>query len=109
MSVYRLCRQKEGVEVLELNIQPDHVHAVIWIPLKYAISNFMGFLKGKLALCLFNKYEYLSRRYLGRHLWSRGCCVSTVGLDEDKIRQHVKWQEQQESQAKQSPQQRLFE
>ncbi|PXF56372.1 MAG: IS200/IS605 family transposase [Candidatus Methanogaster sp.] len=109
LEIYRLCRQKEEVEILELNIQPDHVHTVIWIPPKYAVSNFMGFLKGKLALRLFNKYEHLSRRYWGRHLWSRGYCVSTVGLDEDKIRQYVKWQEQQESQAEELAQQKLFD
>jgi putative transposase len=95
-QIYALCRQKEGVEVLELNIQPDHVHLVVSIPPKYTLSNFMGFLKGKLALRLFNRYEQLGKRYWGRHLWSRGYCVSTIGLDEDRIKQYVKWQEAQE-------------
>ena len=96
--IEQLCRQKEQVEVLELNVQPDHVHLMVSIPPKYAVSEFMGYLKGKLALRLFQKYESLGRRYWGRHLWARGYCVSTVGLDEEKIRKYVQWQEHQEKQ-----------
>jgi putative transposase len=95
-QIYRLCEQKGQVEVLELNIQPDHVHLIVSIPPKYAVSNFMGYLKGKIAIRVFNRYPQLGRRYWGRHLWSRGYCVSTVGLDEEKIRKYVKWQERKE-------------
>ena len=95
-EVYRLCQQKDKVEVLELNVQPDHVHVVMSIAPKYAVSDIMGYLKGKLAMRLFQRYEKLGRRYWGRHLWSRGYCVSTVGLDEEKIRKYVKWQEKRE-------------
>jgi len=98
-QMYSLCQQKEGIELLELNIQMDHVHMVVCIPPKYSVSEFMGFLKGKLALRLFQQYEQLGKRYWGRHLWSRGYCVSTVGLDEEKIRLYVKWQENQDKQA----------
>ena len=98
-EIEQLCRQKEQVEVVELNVQSDHVHLVASIPPKYAVSEFMGYLKGKLALRLFQQYESLGRRYWGRHLWSRGYCVSTIGLDEEKIRKCVQWQEQQEKQA----------
>jgi putative transposase len=70
--VYQLCKQKEQVEVLELNVQPDHVHLVVSIPPKYSVSEFMGYLKGKMALRLFQQYESLGRRYWGRHLWARG-------------------------------------
>ena len=107
-EIYRLCRQKEKVQVLELNIQPDHIHLVLSIPPKYAVSNMMGFLKGKLALRLFNQFEYLGKRYGGRHLWARGYCVSTVGLDEEKVRQYVKWQERREK-AHEAAQCRLFD
>jgi len=107
-QIYQLCQQKELVEVLELNVQPDHVHLVVSIPPKYAISNFMGYLKGKLAMRLFNQYEQLGRRYWGRHFWSKGYCVSTIGLDEDKVRKYVKWQEQQEKHAE-AIQRRLFD
>ena len=95
-QIYELCRRKDGLEILELNIQPDHIHLVLSIPPKYAVSNVMGYLKGKLALQLFNRYEQLRRRYWGQHLWSRGYCVTTVGLDEEKIRKYVKWQAAQD-------------
>jgi len=95
-QTYRLCNQKDGVEVLEINVQPDHVHVVLVIPPKYAVSEIIGFLKGKLALRMFRRYEHLGKRYWGRHVWARGYCVSTVGLDEEKIRQYVKWQEKRE-------------
>ena len=96
--VYQLCKQKEQIEVLELNVQPDHVHLVVSIPPKYSVSEFMGYLKGKMALRLFQQYESLGRRYWGRDLWARGYCVSTIGLDEEKIRKYVQWQEKQEKQ-----------
>ena len=107
-QIYALCRQKELVEVLELNIQRDHLHLVVSIAPKYAVSDVMGYLKGKLALWLFRQYEKLGRRYWGRHLWSRGYCVSTVGLDEDQIRRYVKWQEKRERQVE-SAQRQLFD
>lgn len=100
-QIYVLCRQKDRVEVLELNVQEDHIHLVLSIPPKYAVSALMGFLKGKLALRLFGRYERLGKRYWGRHLWSRGYCVSTVGLDEDQIRAYVKWQQGKEKQIEQ--------
>lgn len=97
-QIYRLCQQKELVEVLELSVQADHVHLIVSIPPKYAVSQFMGYLKGKLALRLFQQDEHLGRRYWGRHLWARGYCVSTVGLDEEKVRKYVQWQQKREQQ-----------
>jgi putative transposase len=107
-QIYQLSRQKEDVEVMELNVQADHVHLVLSIAPKYAISEFMGYLKGKLALRLFQQYESLGKRYWGRHLWARGYCVSTIGLDEEKIRKYVQWQERQERQVEVA-QGKLFE
>lgn len=95
-QIRRLCSYKDQVEILELNVQPDHVHLVIWLPAKYSVSSFMGYLKGKLALRLFERHEQLKRRYWGRHVWARGYCVSTIGLNEDQIRKYVKWQELRE-------------
>jgi putative transposase len=107
-QIYQLCRQKDDVEVLELQVQPDHVHLVLSIAPKYAVSNLMGYLKGKLATRLFARYERLRRRYWGRHFWSRGYCVRTIGLDEDQIRKYVKWQEQREKKLE-ATQDRLFD
>jgi putative transposase len=95
-QIYTLLGQKELVEVLELNIQADHIHLVVSIPPKYAVSSLMGYLKGKLAIRLFERYERLGRKYWGRHLWARGYCVSTVGIDEEMIRTYVRWQEKRE-------------
>jgi putative transposase len=106
-QIERLLKQKEQVEVIELNVQPDHVHLLVEIPPKYAVSTIMGFLKGKLALNLFAQYPQLGRKYWGRHLWARGYCVSTVGIDEEMIRQYVRWQEKQEREDEEK-QRRLF-
>lgn len=108
-EIYYLCKQKEDIEVLELNVQEDHVHIVVWIPPKYGVASFIGYLKGKLAIKLFNIYERLNRRYWGRHLWSRGYCVSTIGLDEEQIRKYVKWQEKRERKFEKEVQGKLFE
>jgi len=85
------------VEISELNIQPDHVHMVCSIPPKVSISQYMGILKGKLAIRLFKTYPNLKKKpYWGNHFWSRGYFVSTVGLDEEMIRRYVKYQENEE-------------
>ena len=107
-ELYRLCSQKEGVEGVEANVQADHVHVVVSIPPKYAVSNIMGYLKGKLAIRVFNRYERLRERYWGGHLWSRGYCVSTVGIDEEKIRRYVQWQEAHDKR-EEVQQKRLFD
>jgi len=98
-QAYRLCNQKDGVEILEINVQPDHAHIVLEIPPKYAVSKVIGFLKGKLALRMFDRFPKLRKRYWGQHVWSRGYCVSTVGLDEERIRKYVKWQMKKEQEA----------
>jgi len=107
-EIYRLCTQKDGIEVLEANVQAEHVHIVLSIPPKYIVSKVMGFLKGKLALRVLNHFPSLRKRYWGNHLWSRGYCVSTVGLDEIKIRKYVQWQEAQER-YQETGQKRLFD
>jgi len=97
-EIYVLCKQKELLEVLELSIQEDHIHLVMSMPPKYAFSEIMGYVKGKLSLRLFQRYERVGKRYWGRHLWSRGYCVSTVGLTEGLIRRYVKHQEKMDKQ-----------
>lgn len=95
-DIRTLCEWK-NVEVLELNVQPDHVHAVVSIPPKVSVSSFMGFLKGKLAIKVMKSYPRLRRKpYWGNHFWARGYFVSTVGLNEDLIRRYVRYQEDRE-------------
>lgn len=96
-ELYKLCSYKQQVRITQLNIQPDHIHLVMSIPPKYAISEMMGYLKGKLAIRLFVDYRKFGSIYWGRKFWSRGYCVSTVGLDEDKVRKYVKWQQEREA------------
>ena len=105
-QAHRLCSQKDGVEALEVNVQADHVHLVLSIPPKYAVSELVGFLKGKLALRLFDRFPQLRKRYWGQHVWSRGYCVSTVGLDEERIRKYVRWQTEKDQAATQG---RMFD
>jgi len=106
-QIYLLSNQKVGVEVLEVNVQVDHVHLVVSIPAKYAVSQYIGFLKGKLALRLFDRFPQLRKQYWGQHVWSRGYCVSTVGLDKDRIRKCVKWQNEKKQEVE-DKQDRLF-
>ena len=93
----RMISNWKEVEIAELNIQPDHVHMVCSIPPKVSISQYMGILKGKLAIRLFKTYPNLKKKpYWGNHFWSRGYFVSTVGLDEEMFRRYVKYQENEE-------------
>ncbi len=95
-TIRSLCEWK-SIDILELSVGGDHVHAVISIPPKLSISEVMGILKGKTAIKLFKSYPALKRKpYWGNHFWSRGYCTSTVGLDEKKIRRYVKYQEENE-------------
>lgn len=80
------------LEILEMNVQEDHVHLVVSIPPKYPVSEIIGFLKGKCAIKPFSKDLEVKKRYWGRSFWGKGYCVSTVGLDEEEIRKYVKLQ-----------------
>jgi len=91
-----LCEWKD-VELLEMNVMEDHIHLVVTIPLKLSISELMGILKGKTAISMFKSFPVLKKKpYWGNHFWSRGYCVTTVGLDEEKIQRYVKYQEENE-------------
>lgn len=80
-----------------MNVQIDHVHMVVSIPPKVSVSEFMGIMKGKLAIKIFKSYPDLKKKpYWGNHFWARGYFVNTVGLDEEMIRKYVKYQEEEE-------------
>ncbi|HGS4862557.1 TPA: IS200/IS605 family transposase, partial [Vibrio cholerae] len=83
-------------EVLELNVQPDHVHLVAIIPSKVSISTLMGVLKGRSAIRLFNKFPHIRKKLWGNHFWSRGYFVDTVGVNEEIIRRYVRHQDKKE-------------
>ena len=90
-QIEQLSSQKDGIEVEEVNVQAEHVHMVVSIPPKYAVSQYRGFLMGKWALKLFDRYPQVRKRHWGQHVWSRGYCVRTVGLDEERIKKYVTW------------------
>ncbi len=90
----RAFSERQGTEIVELNIQVDHVHLLVMVPPKVSISNFVGTIKGRTAIRIFNKFRHLKHKpYWGNRFWTRGYCVDTVGLDEDKIRKYVKYQQ----------------
>ena len=87
-----LCNHK-GVEVIEGQLMIDHVHILVSVPPKISISAFMGYLKGKSALMIFDKHANLKYKYGNRHFWAEGYYVSTVGLNEATIQKYIQEQE----------------
>ena len=86
-----------GCEVMELNVQADHVHVVVSIPPKVSVSTYMGTIKGKIAIKMFKSYPKLKKKpYWGNHFWARGYFVNTVGVNEEMIKKYVKYQEEEE-------------
>jgi putative transposase len=81
------------VEIIEGHVCQDHIHMCITIPPKMAVSEVVGTLKGKSAIRMFKKFPDLRKQYWGSHFWSRGYYVSTVGKNEEMIRQYIKDQD----------------
>jgi len=88
----RLCEYK-GVEIVEANACSDHIHMLIKVPPKISISSFMGYLKGKSALMIFDSHANLKYNYGNRHFWAEGYYVSTVGLNKQTIKKYIREQE----------------
>ena len=88
----QLCNYK-GVEIVEGHLMPDHVHMLVSIPPKYSVSQFMGYLKGKSSLMIFDKHANLKYKFGNRHFWAEGYYVSTVGLNEATIEKYIRVQE----------------
>ena len=88
---------RTSCQVVELNVQPDHVHLLAKVPPKISISQLVGAVKGKSALRVFTRFPYLKQKpYWGNHFWAKGYCVDTVGVDAEMIRKYVRYQEKQE-------------
>ena len=92
----KLCEYK-GVDVVEGNACADHLHICLSIPPKFSVSTIVGYLKGKSTMILFERYSRLRRNFRGHSFWARGYYVSTVGLDEAKIRKYIKNQQEHDS------------
>ena len=91
----KLAEQKES-RIEEGHLMADHVHMLISIPPKYAVSQVVGFIKGKSAIHLARVYAERKRSFVGQHFWARGYFVSTVGRDETVIREYIKRQEEED-------------
>lgn len=89
---HRLAKQKE-CNIEQGYVMPDHVHMMISIPPKYSVSQVVGYIKGKSAIHIARVYQERSRNYGGQHFWARGYFVSTVGRDEQVIREYIRNQE----------------
>ena len=86
--------ERLGCKIDELNVQDDHVHLLVMIPPKISISDYVGTIKGRSAIRVFEKFPNLKiKPYWGNHFWARGYCLDTVVLDLEKIRKYVKYQQ----------------
>ncbi len=95
-KVFRQLAQQKECRVEEGHLMPDHVHMLLSIPPKYAVSQVVGYMKGKSAIHLARTYAERKRNFVGQHFWARGYFVSTVGRDEEAIRQYIRNQEKED-------------
>ncbi len=91
---HELAKQK-GCEIVEGHLMADHVHMCLSIPPKYAVSNVVSFIKGKSAISIARTFRGKTKNFTGENFWARGFFVSTVGLDEEMVRNYI-WQQERE-------------
>ena len=89
----RRCCMYKGVDIIEAHAMPDHIHMLVRIPPKLSVSSFMGYLKGKTSLMIFDEHANLKHNYGARHFWSEGYYVSTVGLNKKTVQNYIRSQE----------------
>ena len=90
-----LCKWK-GVEIIEGHLMPDHVHLLLEIPPRMSVSSFMGYLKGKSTLMIYDNHSNLKYKFGNRNFWATGYYVSTVGLNEATIKKYIQEQENED-------------
>ena len=95
-EVFRRLPEGKQSRIEEGHLMPDHVHMMISIPPKYAVSEVVGFIKGKSAIHLARVYGERTQNFVGQHFWARGYMVSTVGRDETVIREYIRNQEEED-------------
>jgi len=100
-EVFRALAQHKESRIKEGHLMPDHVHMMIAIPPKYAVSNVVGYIKGKSAIHMAREYGERKRNFVGQHFWARGYFVSTVGRDEEVIRNYIRHQEKEDERLEQ--------
>ncbi len=93
--IRRLCEQK-GIEIIEAELCPDHIHMLVSIPPKYSVASIMGYLKGKSSLMIFDRHANYKYKYGNRHFWCRGYYVDTVGKNKKAIEEYIRNQLQED-------------
>ena len=96
IEIFKLLCKYKGVEIIEGHMMPDHVHMLVEIPPSISVSYFVGYLKGKSTLMIFERHANLKYKYGNRHFWARGYFVDTVGKNKKKIQEYIKNQLQQD-------------
>ena len=100
-KILRTLCERKGIEIIEAQACPDHIHMLVVIPPKYSVSEVMGYLKGKSSLMIFDRHANLKYRYGNRQFWCRGYYVDTVGRNEKKIAEYVRNQLEEDKQYEQ--------
>ena len=95
-SVFRTLAKQRESHVEEGHLMPDHVHMLLSIPPKYAVAQVIGYIKGKSAIYIARTYGKRKRNFVGEHFWARGYFVSTVGRDEESVREYIQHQERED-------------
>jgi putative transposase len=99
--VFRQLAEQKECRILEGHLMSDHVHILISIPPKYAVSQVIGFIKGKSAIHLARVYGERKRNFVGQNFWARGYFVSRVGRDEEVVREYIRKQEKEDERIEQ--------
>lgn len=95
-EIFRELAQQRACKVVEGHLMVDHVHMCLSVPPKYAVSNVVGYIKGKSAISIARHFGGRQRNFTGEVFWARGYFVSTVGLDEEMVRAYIRNQEQED-------------
>ena len=91
-KILRLLCERKGIQIIEAECCPDHIHMLVEIPPKYSVTQIVGYLKGKSSLMIFDKHANLKYKYGNRHFWCRGYFVDTVGKNKKRIEEYIRTQ-----------------
>lgn len=94
--IIRMLCERKGVNIIEAELCPDHVHMLVEIPPKYSVADIVGYIKGKSSLMIFDRHANLKYKYGNRHFWCRGYYVDTIGKNAKKIEEYIRQQLQED-------------
>ena len=108
-KILRVLCERKGIEIIEAEACPDHIHMLVSIPPKYSVSEVMGYLKGKSSLMIFDKFANMKYRYGNRQFWCRGYYVDTVGRNKKAIEEYIRNQLQEDKEYEQLTMKEVFD